>query len=183
MRTLPDPSIKTMPTYKPAKGEVMAAVEMQKVVMLPRMPGVRKDIFTKRLIAFHITFAPLGGHSRNGRPIGILWNESISGRSDEDVMSTYVKYIKECMRDSTQFTLWADNCSAQNKNWTFFTTLVEMVNDETVLCEKVTINYFEPGHTWMAADSFHRSVEQQMKRRKTVHDFRDFEDVINSANG
>ena len=35
----------------------------------------------------------------------------------------------------------------------------------------------------MAADSFDRSVEQQVKRHKTVHDFRDFKDVINSANG
>ena len=173
-----DPSIKTMPTF--INGEVMAAVDMQKVVMLPRMPGVKKAIFTKRLIAFHMTFAPLSGRSRNGKPSGIVWNESISGRSDEDVTSTYVKYIKECMCDSTQFTLWEDNCSAQNKNWTFFTTLVELVNDETVLCEKVAIKYFEPGHTWIAADSFHTSFEQQTKRRKTVHDFRDFEEVINS---
>ena len=71
--------------YKPAKGEAMAAVAMQKVVMLPRMPRVKKAIFTKRLIAFLITFAPLGGRSRNRKPIGIVWNESISGRSDEDV--------------------------------------------------------------------------------------------------
>ena len=118
-----------------------------------------------------------------GKPIGIIWNESISGRCDEDVTSTYIKYIKEYMRDSVRITLWSDNCSAKNKNWTLFTVLVQLVNDEDVKCERVTIKYFEPGHTWMAADSFHRSVEQEMKRRKTVNDFRDFEELINSANG
>ena len=98
--------------------------------MLPRMPGVKKCIFTKHLVAIHLTFAPFGrGHA--GKPIGIIWNESISGRCDEDVTSTYIKYIKEYMRN---------------------TALVQLVNDEV---------HFEPGHT---ADSFHRSIEQEMKR-------------------
>ena len=35
----------------------------------------------------------------------------------------------------------------------------------------------------MAAYSFHRSVELVMKRQKTVFDFRDFENVIDKANG
>ena len=35
--------------YEPSNGEVMAAVVMQKVIVLPRMPGVKKAIFTKRL--------------------------------------------------------------------------------------------------------------------------------------
>ena len=35
----------------------------------------------------------------------------------------------------------------------------------------------------MAADAFHRSVEQEIKRRKFVYDFREFEDVINDAKG
>ena len=130
-----------------------------------------------------MTFAPLGGRSRTGKPRGIIWNESFSGRSDEDVTSTYIKYINQCMRDFAQITFWADNCSAQNKNWTLFSAIAQLVNDEDTKCERVTIKYFEPGHTWMAADSFHRSVEQVMKRRKTVYDFPDFEDVISSANG
>ena len=53
--------------YDPEKGEMIAAVDMQKVVMLPRMPGVKKCIFTKRLIAFHMTFAPLGGRGHGGK--------------------------------------------------------------------------------------------------------------------
>ena len=33
--------------YDSRKSEMIAAVDMKKVVMLPRMPGVKKAIFTK----------------------------------------------------------------------------------------------------------------------------------------
>lgn len=40
---------------------------MQKVIMLPGITGVKAALFTKRLIVFHETFAPLGGQG-NGKP-------------------------------------------------------------------------------------------------------------------
>jgi len=36
------------------------SVDMQKVIMLPRLPGVKTCVFTWRLVAFHETFAPRG---------------------------------------------------------------------------------------------------------------------------
>ena len=33
------------------------SVELQKVLMLPRIPGIKSIVFTKRIIAFHHTFA------------------------------------------------------------------------------------------------------------------------------
>lgn len=36
------------------------SVDLQKVIMLPRMPGCKSACFTKRIIAFHLTFAYLG---------------------------------------------------------------------------------------------------------------------------
>ena len=43
------------------KDETIQSVDMQKVIMLTRMPGVKRAVFTKRIVAFNITFAPLGG--------------------------------------------------------------------------------------------------------------------------
>ena len=37
------------------------ARDMEKVIMLPQLPGLKKVIFTRRVILFHETFAPLGG--------------------------------------------------------------------------------------------------------------------------
>jgi len=40
------------------------SVHMQKVIMLPRIPGVKTCMFTRRLVAFHETFAPLGNKKK-----------------------------------------------------------------------------------------------------------------------
>ena len=94
--------------------------DMQKVILLPVMTGVKTSIFTRRLVTFHQTFSPLG----SGTSVGVIWNESISGRNDEDLASVYIRFISDVKnRDYKHIVLWADNCSAQNKNWTLYTTL------------------------------------------------------------
>ena len=124
------------------------------------------------------TFAPVGG-SPQGKPIGVLWHEAVSGRSAEDVASSYIKLIRE-NRDVQKFVFWADNCSAQNKNWYIFTALVHEVNREIGSLNSVTIKYFEPGHTFMSADSFHHQIEQGMRTKKRVDNFEDFVSIVNS---
>ena len=38
----------------------VCSVDLQKVIMLPRMPGNKTAIIIKRIVAYHETFAPLG---------------------------------------------------------------------------------------------------------------------------
>ena len=45
-----------------------------------------------------------------------------------------------------------------------------------------TFRYFEPRHTFMSADSFHRQVEKSLKRMKKVYDFSDFVSCVQSCN-
>ena len=45
------------------KKEAVISIDMQKILMLPRMPRIKNYIFTRRLAQFHQTFAPLGGKS------------------------------------------------------------------------------------------------------------------------
>ena len=40
--------------------ELVASVDMQKVIMLPRIPGLKVVVFCKRIVIFNETFAPLG---------------------------------------------------------------------------------------------------------------------------
>ena len=89
------------------------STDMQKVILLPVMTGVKTSISTRRLVTFHQTFSPLG----SGTSVGVIWNESISGRNDEDLASVYIRFISDVKnRDYKHIVLWADNCSAQNKN-------------------------------------------------------------------
>ena len=43
------------------------------------------------------------------------------------------------------------------------------------------LKFFEPGHTFMSADSFHAKVEKKMREQENVYDFNEFEEVINSV--
>ena len=95
---------------------VHMSIDMQKVIMLPSIPGVKTVVFAKRLVVFHMTFVLLDDGTES--LFGIIWNESISVRWDEDVKCTYVKLIVNCKRDERFFNFCAVNCSAQNKNWT-----------------------------------------------------------------
>ena len=65
--------------------------DKEKVIMLPRSPGMKKVIFTKRIILFQETFAPLGG--RKNKTIGVTWHEGIAGRCDEDLARLSTLYF------------------------------------------------------------------------------------------
>lgn len=99
------------------------------------------------------------------KPIGVLWDEAIKGRAAEDVASTFVAFIRN-FRDCEKFVFQADNCSGQNKNWFLYTALVNEANRLNGGVKEIILNYFEPGHTLMSADSFHHKVEQAMEKKK-----------------
>jgi hypothetical protein len=97
---------------------------------------------------FNETFASL---TPNKPDYVILWHEAISGRLSGDVASAYVKCLETCTSDKVVF--WADNCSAQNKNWTLFNALACCVNAEWGPAE-VCIKFLERGHTFMKQTQF-----------------------------
>ena len=158
---------------------MVMSVDMQKVIMLLCLPGLKQAIFCKWLVLFNEKFAPLGGKAKgkNIKPTGALWHEGIKGRFAEDVASTFIFFLCQ-NRDINNFVFWADNCSGQNKNWFLYTALVNEVNRINGTTNEVTIKYFEPGHTFMSADSFHHVIEQAMRKKQGIEDFQDFVDLV-----
>lgn len=140
----------------------------------------KRVIFTQRIIAFNESFALLGKRSKH-KPFACLWNESLAGRKKEDLISTFHAFFTS-FRDVKHFILWLDNCTAQNKNWSLFSYLIFVINSNEVGAESITFRYFEPGHSFMSADSFHHQVEMSLKRQKKVYDFADFEMCVQRAN-
>ena len=154
--------------------DIYLSVDMQKVILLPRIPGFKANLFTKRLVTINQTFAPINKlEVEKKKALGVLWHEGIAGRNDENVASAFFRALTTHFRDFSNVTLWLDNCAGQNKCWTLYTALVHLVNLPTGP-QKVTLKYFTVGHTFMSADSFHHMVEQEMKRMKQVGDWRDF---------
>lgn len=134
--------------------------DMEKVIMLPRLEMFKTNIFSTRLSAYNDTFAPLGGSQYNppsSKPVAVLWHEGISGRCKEDIISAFYKFLIH-KRDLEELDMWLDNCSSQNKNWALLCFLVYIINSNLIEAHTIRFNYFEPGHTFMAADSFHYQV-------------------------
>jgi len=107
-----------------------------------------------------------------------LWHEAVSGRLSGDVASAYVKCLVNC--GSNKVVFWADNCSAQNKNWTLFTALTCCVNAEWGPSE-ICIKFLERGHTFMKADSVHGLIGMKMKKTAEILTFDDFVELCNKA--
>ena len=136
----------------------------------------------------HETFAPLqptketikqwkattDNNFKQLKPFGVVWREAIQGRFDEDVASSVHKCLHDPLcRQAKHVIIWADNCTGQLKNWTFYSSLVYKVNNQQSVVSN-SIKYFEKGQTYMSADSFHARVETAMQQRKYLYDFDDF---------
>ena len=133
---------------------VCVSVDMQKVIMLPRLEMFKKAIFTQRIIAFNESFVPIGNSSKSLNPVAVLWHEAIAGRKKEELVNCFHQFFLY-HRQAKTFKLWLDNCCSQNKNWILFSYLMYIIKSCEIDAESIELNYFEPGHTFMSVDSFH----------------------------
>ena len=83
------------------------SVDLQKVITLPRIRGVKTIAFTKRIIAFHETFATVGTKSTKPN-ISVVWHEALAGRSASNIASCFEAALK-LERDVTHHIFWLDN--------------------------------------------------------------------------
>jgi hypothetical protein len=97
--------------------------------------------------------------------------------------SSYVTAL-ESERDVKHAVYCVDDCTSQNKNWCLLTSLVSVVNAVSTFMEDITLKFFEPGRTFIRANSFHHGVEQEMKARPggVLYDFGDFLHVVTTSN-
>lgn len=62
-----------------------------------------------------------------------------------------------------------------------FELLVLLINSNHTNIKTLVFKYFESGHTFMSADSFHHLVEKSMKNAGRVHDFEEFHNCVKSS--
>lgn len=122
----------------------------------------------------------MGNYAKTCPVVACVWDEPTAGRSANEILSCFVRVINR-FNDKDKIVLWLDNCSGQNKNWNLFMYLILLINSEDMQVQEVVLKYFESGHTFMAADSFHASVEARMRRGKPVVTMDDFETAVKNA--
>ena len=75
-----------------------------------------------------------------------------------------------------------DNCTAQNKNWSLLTSILNLVKTDAIAAETVTFKFLEAGHTFMSADGVHAQVEKRIKQKKEVYNFDDILTCVDIPN-
>ena len=141
--------------------------DLRKIILLPRMVQFKSSIFTPRLVVFNETMSQLGKH---GTDTAVIWHEAFADSKDEDIASAFYTWIN-ILRDVKALTIGMDNCTGQNKNWTFYSILFSVVNDQSIDVDEIILKCFVVGHTFMASDSAYGRIEKEM--RKLKYDFKD----------
>ncbi|KAG5882010.1 hypothetical protein JTB14_005567 [Gonioctena quinquepunctata] len=100
---------------------IVYSADLEKVIMIPRIDMFKSTVFTHRIVVYNGSFVPTGARkgSKASSIYPVLWHEALSGRSKHEILSAYYNFFV-FHRDMKNIVLWVDNCSAQNKNWTFF---------------------------------------------------------------
>lgn len=153
------------------------SVDMQKVIQLPKLE-VKEAYFKRKLNVFNETFCDV---HQNGQSVCIVWHEEESGRKSWNVASAYIKFIEEFCRDKAEIIFYCDNCGSQNKNKVLYSALISVVNSTKINAKQITVNYLEPGHTYMSADSCHASISKAIHRETSVYDFNDLVTLIENC--
>ena len=73
------------------EGEQIYSADLQKVIMLPAMPGLKKAIFCKHIVMFDETFATVGG-KKNGDSAGVLWHKGIEEELVEMLLVSLLRF-------------------------------------------------------------------------------------------
>ena len=72
------------------------SMDMQKILMLPHVCGIKTALFTRRIIMINKSIAPLGTFKDNSNKTrGYLWHEVIQGQKEEDVTSVIIKFLRD----------------------------------------------------------------------------------------
>ncbi|KAL1375676.1 hypothetical protein pipiens_017360 [Culex pipiens pipiens] len=159
--------------------QLVLAVDLQKVIQLPRLDGLKTVVFSQRLLAFNETFAPVKAYAKSFPVVACVWSEEISGRGKCELLSCFYRVIRY-YRNLKKLTLWLHICSSQNNNLDLIEYIALLINQPEVQLQRIELKYFEPGHTFMAADSVHAGVEKQMKQKRVVT-FEDFKLAVSKA--
>uniref|UniRef100_A0A2A4J600 DUF7869 domain-containing protein n=1 Tax=Heliothis virescens TaxID=7102 RepID=A0A2A4J600_HELVI len=152
-------------------GIAIFTVDMQKCITMPQLNN--KDFFfSRKLNLFNETFAGIG--KGNKPATAMLWHEGESGRKAYDVATAYVLFLKMYCRDDKTVILYADNCNAQNKNKILYSALLRIINDCSNDIQTIKIEYLEPGHTYMSADSVHGAITNKINKSGNLYDLDDY---------
>lgn len=97
-----------------------------------------------------------------GRGHMFVWDEVTAKRGAIEICSCISKFFEMFVPDEVRkIIMFSDNCSGQNKNFTLLMFYLTYIHRGRF--SEITHVYFQPGHTYMAADSDFGIIEKNMR--------------------
>jgi len=113
------------------------------------------------LNVYHLT-----GHcSLTSQSYGVLWPETLTGRTGNDIASSVVLLLNKLLTDNTveHITLWSDSCIPQNRNKVLSTALMLLIESSEHL-KSIVQKFGEPGHSEVQeVDNLHSQIDRVMQ--------------------
>lgn len=138
--------------------------DLQNTIPLPKS-FVSTFYYKRKFNVYNLT----GRCNLNGVTYCAVWNETMSGRTGEDLASALFKIIHSVLQDLPnikKIVLWSDSCVPQNRNRIISTTLLQILYDNTKL-QSIEQKFSEPGHSRIQdIDAVHSVLERSLKHHE-----------------
>ncbi|KAE8737665.1 hypothetical protein FOCC_FOCC016869 [Frankliniella occidentalis] len=130
--------------------------DLEKVLLCPK--GENGDFYYKsKLSVFNFTIFVSGEQ----KGFCYVWDQTEARKGSAEITSNLWSIIQMKVKAGiTEFRIYSDNCSAQNKNQFLFSMYVMASIRFNI---KITHRYLEVGHTHMEVDSVHATIESSVK--------------------
>lgn len=96
-----------------------------------------------------------------------LWNESLMGRSGNDIASALLKILEAVFKDNRDLTsliLWSDSCVPQNRN-SLMSSAIALFMRRNPNIESIVMKFSTPGHSCnQEIDAVHSCIERVLKK-------------------
>ena len=74
--------------------EAVYTLDMQKVILLPRIDQYKECAFTRRLVCYNLTLVPAGSITKIHPAIAAIWHEDMAGRKGQEVGSEIMALLR-----------------------------------------------------------------------------------------
>lgn len=155
------------------KQSCMITFDFEKVLATPKTEA--SSLYYKRkLSVYNFTIYDVGRHEA----YCYVWSENDARKGSNEVASCLLDYFEKRVSEGiTDFFLWSDNCTGQNRNKNVFSMYVYASLKFNI---NIRHSFLEAGHTQNEGDSVHAMIERHAKGKK-IYDFSEWCDIIKGA--
>ena len=137
-------------------------VDYMQILSLPRLESRPQIQYYLR----SLSVVPMGIYdAQTGITTVYCRSEYTAGRTADDTINAWQKHLFSTMnrRKKPFLIIWADDCTAQNKNWLLLHYFAELVHRN--IYQKVIIKYLRVGHTYLPNDAAFGTIRDRMAGR------------------